>query len=158
MTAPVALQLYTLRLAAQEDFEGIVRKVAEIGYVGVETAGFPGTTVEALGITRIVAGLGPDQFASIEQIKESCDKFNEASANSAEKGFTFGIHNHWWEFQKVEGDLVLRHMLDHLSSDIFFEVDVYWAQTVGADPAGAIAELGGREELRIPDRQRLRAR
>ena len=47
MTAPVALQLYTLRNAAQEDFEGTVCKVADIGYVGVELAGFPGTTVEA---------------------------------------------------------------------------------------------------------------
>ena len=47
MPAPIALQLYTLREAAAADYEGTVRKVADIGYAGVEPAGFPGTTVEA---------------------------------------------------------------------------------------------------------------
>ena len=46
---PVALQLYTLREIAQHDFEGVVRKVAEIGYAGVEPAGFPGSSAEAAG-------------------------------------------------------------------------------------------------------------
>ena len=50
MTAPIALQLYTLRQAAAEQgFEKTVRQVAEMGYVGVEPAGFPGTTPEAAG-------------------------------------------------------------------------------------------------------------
>jgi len=50
MVAPIALQLYTLRdLAAQKGYEHIVRLAAEIGYVGVETAGFPGTTPGAAG-------------------------------------------------------------------------------------------------------------
>lgn len=44
MTAPIAVQLYTLRDAANKDYEAMIRKVADIGYVGVETAGFPGTT------------------------------------------------------------------------------------------------------------------
>ena len=47
MAAPLGLQLYTLREAAAQDYEGVVRKVAEIGYKGVEPAGFPGTTAEA---------------------------------------------------------------------------------------------------------------
>ncbi len=50
MPAPIALQLYTLReLVPQIGFEAIVRKTAEIGYVGVETAGFPGTTPQEAG-------------------------------------------------------------------------------------------------------------
>ncbi len=49
MTAPLALQLYTLREAAQNDYEAVVRQVAEIGYAGVEPAGYPGTTAAAAG-------------------------------------------------------------------------------------------------------------
>ncbi len=56
MKPPIALQLYTLRALAQEDFEGTVRKVAEMGYVGVEPAGFPGSTPEAAG--KLFAELG----------------------------------------------------------------------------------------------------
>jgi sugar phosphate isomerase/epimerase len=56
--APIALQLYTLREDAQKDFEAMVRRVAKIGYVGVEPAGFPGTTAEAAG--RLFKELGLD--------------------------------------------------------------------------------------------------
>ena len=181
MPAPIALQLYTLREAAGADYEGTIRKVADMGFVGVEPAGFPGTTVEAgkklfdelglevcsahlplpigdkknesletaaaLGITRVVAGQGRDQFGSADQIKASCDRFNEAAANCAEKGMTFGIHNHWWEFLEIEGELVYKRMLNHLAPEIFFQVDTYWVQTAGPDPAGVIAELGSRAPL-----------
>jgi sugar phosphate isomerase/epimerase len=56
MKSPIALQLYTLREAAQKDYAAVVTKVAEIGYVGVETAGFPGTT--AAGAARLYESLG----------------------------------------------------------------------------------------------------
>ena len=39
---PVALQLYTVREEMGKDLEGTVRTVAEMGYVGVETAGHTG--------------------------------------------------------------------------------------------------------------------
>lgn len=40
MKLPVALQLYTVRDETGKDFAGTLRKVAEIGYKGVEFAGF----------------------------------------------------------------------------------------------------------------------
>ncbi len=47
MTAPIALQLYSLRELLNADYATGIRKVAAIGYAGVETAGFPGTTPQA---------------------------------------------------------------------------------------------------------------
>ena len=41
MTQPIALQLYTVRDQLARDFEGTIRRVADIGYAGVETASFP---------------------------------------------------------------------------------------------------------------------
>lgn len=41
MTIPIALQLYTLRDALAQDFAGGIEKIADIGFVGVETAFFP---------------------------------------------------------------------------------------------------------------------
>jgi sugar phosphate isomerase/epimerase len=50
MTPPIALQLYSVRdVIAKSDYETVVRQVAKIGYAGVETAGFPGTTPQAAG-------------------------------------------------------------------------------------------------------------
>ncbi len=41
MTAPIGLQLYSLRQYFQDDFPGTIEKVSAMGYTGVETAGFP---------------------------------------------------------------------------------------------------------------------
>jgi sugar phosphate isomerase/epimerase len=49
MPLPIALQLYTLREAAAKDYTAVVNKVAEMGYAGVEPAGFPGTNAQAAG-------------------------------------------------------------------------------------------------------------
>ncbi len=51
-TLPVALQLYSVRDFLQNDFEGTLKKVKEMGYDYVETAGYYG-----LGYERFVNGL-----------------------------------------------------------------------------------------------------
>ena len=38
MSTPIALQLYTLRDLLAQDYEGTIRKVADLGYLGLETA------------------------------------------------------------------------------------------------------------------------
>src|SRR5215211_9110363 len=56
MTAPIALQLYTLRDLLAQDYEGTLRKVADMGYVGVETANvFGGSPASA---AKLFGGLG----------------------------------------------------------------------------------------------------
>jgi sugar phosphate isomerase/epimerase len=53
MSLPAALQLYTLRQELARDYAGVIRRVAEMGYVGVETAGFPGSSLsEAVRLFR----------------------------------------------------------------------------------------------------------
>jgi sugar phosphate isomerase/epimerase len=41
MNAPIGIQLYAVRENLAVDFEGTLRKIAQMGYTGVETAGFP---------------------------------------------------------------------------------------------------------------------
>lgn len=53
---PIALQLYTVREAAAKDFPATLRRVAEIGYKGVETAGYHG--YEPGEVARMVKDLG----------------------------------------------------------------------------------------------------
>jgi sugar phosphate isomerase/epimerase len=181
MLPPVALQLYSVREYAQTSFEDAVRRVAAMGYAGVEPAGFPGTTpeaagalfrelglavpsahtalplgdqqaavieaVDAIGCSRIISGMGPDAFSSVDQTRRACDVFNQAAAVARAHGRTFGIHNHWWEYTPVEGRYPYQMMLDWLDSDIFFEVDTYWVQTAGVDVVSVLKELGARASL-----------
>ncbi len=55
MPAPIALQLYSVRDALSADFEGVIRRVAAMGYQGVETAGVFGQGVnQAIALFREV--------------------------------------------------------------------------------------------------------
>lgn len=56
MSASIGLQLYSLRESMEKDFEGVIRKVASIGYAGVETAGFNGSSPEKAA--KLFAELG----------------------------------------------------------------------------------------------------
>ena len=53
---PIGLQLYTLRETAKDDFLGVLNKVAEIGYKGVEPAGLHG--YEPNEIRKVLDDLG----------------------------------------------------------------------------------------------------
>lgn len=180
---PIALQLYTVREALAADVPGTLERVAAIGFAGVETAGFPGTTaagmarmcrelglaipsahtslplgdeqakvlddMAALGCTRLVSGwLPPENYADPRAIRRTADLFNEAHAVAAAHGLTLGIHNHWWEFERVNGRrLAYEILLERLHPDVFLEVDTYWARVAGADPAAVLTELGSRAPL-----------
>ncbi|MDQ1255912.1 MAG: hypothetical protein QG656_506 [Candidatus Hydrogenedentes bacterium] len=181
MTASIALQLYTVRELMAKDFEGTVRKVAEIGYPGVEVSEFAGRdsvevgkfldglglrvagvhgplplggdanrvldTAAAFGCTRLVSGKGPDDVKTMDLIKRTCDEINAAMPFVRQHGLSLSLHNHWWEFEEIDGRRVCQVMLDCLDKDVLFEVDVYWAQTGGANPAAALKELGPRAKL-----------
>jgi len=179
MTTPIALQLYTLRDLLAQDYEGTVRKVADLGYVGVETANMFGDspasatklfrelgltvtsahsalplgdkkqevidTLKVLNCNRLILPGAPhEMYQSLDGIRRLCDSLNEASVVAKANGFTVGYHNHWIEYKPVENRLPADVMLEHLDPDVFFEVDVYWVQTAGWDPAEVVRRLGAR--------------
>jgi sugar phosphate isomerase/epimerase len=182
MTAPIALQLYTLRDSLAQDFTAVVKKVAALGYVGVETAGAYGGSPQtaarlfndlglqvcsahgplplgdkkqevidmlgALNCTRLVlAWQPPEMFQSEAGIKQVCESLNEAALVARAHGFTVGYHNHWFEYELLNQRVAADLMLEHLAPEVFLEVDVYWVQTGGQDPAAVVKRLGRRAPL-----------
>lgn len=182
MTTPIALQLYTLRDALADDFDAIVKQVAETGYVAVEPfGGMPRPVTEAaqlfnqLGLqvhsahlppplgddkNRILDDAGayrlqhfvipyqpPEEFATLDKIKATCDMLNQANQIVQSQGMTLHYHNHWWEFEEIEGRLVFDHMLDLVEPTLHFEIDTYWVKVGGADPVQVIERLGSRAPL-----------
>jgi sugar phosphate isomerase/epimerase len=182
MSMPIALQLYTVRGLLAADFNGVVRKVAEMGYAGIETAGFPGTSPQAAAVLFTSLGLkvvavhaplptgehkdevlgtcaaleckqlihaGTDRnvLKTVDQVKRYSEMLNEINHQVQQEGILFGVHNHWWEFQKAEDQWVYRILLENTDPSIFFELDTYWIQVAGFDPVAVIQEFGSRAHL-----------
>ena len=56
MSKPISIQLYSLRAESSKDFTSVLQSVAEIGYRGVEPAGFYGLSI--VEFRNIVEDLG----------------------------------------------------------------------------------------------------
>jgi sugar phosphate isomerase/epimerase len=69
---PVAVQMYTLRDECEKDFTGTLKKVAELGFDGVELAGYGGLSVEE--VKSLIHKLGLRVAAShvpLEQLENN---------------------------------------------------------------------------------------
>jgi len=102
-----------------------------------------------LGTTDLVcAWMPPERFQSRETIKALCDELNRAADKVHGAGFRFSYHNHHFEFVPMaDGSIPHRVMRDYLTSLVSFEVDTYWVQAGGSDPAVVVRELGSRAPL-----------
>jgi sugar phosphate isomerase/epimerase len=189
VTAPIALQLCSVPQVLERDFPGTLRKLADIGYIGIEMALPPsGVSVEeagkalrdaglevtalhlgqkllldperqtvlaaaaALHSKRVIFGytgfLARGPFVRMNQLLTTCGCINEAYYGARDDaGLEVGIHNHAREFLALEGRPIYQIMLEHLDPGVLFEVDTYWVQMGGYDPAAVIREAGPRVKL-----------
>jgi sugar phosphate isomerase/epimerase len=99
------------------------------------------------GCEYIVSSKVPDDFKTFDQIRKSCDDFNVAAEEAAKNCLKFAVHNHWWEYQEIDGVPVYKIMLEHLSEKVLFELDTYWVKIGCQDPAAVLAELENRAPL-----------
>jgi len=178
---PISIQLYTVRDLAAKDWLGVLKKIAEIGYIGVEFAGYYGKTpaelrkalddlglvassthgpfptkdnvkevietAKALGFKRHISGFGPGDLDAPEKVLEAAKKAQEAAKLLAGSGITFGLHNHWWEFDHAFDGKTPHEIIMQKAPDVFAEVDTYWVTVGGKDPAAVVKKLGARAPL-----------
>ncbi|ADU30526.1 sugar phosphate isomerase/epimerase family protein [Evansella cellulosilytica] len=77
-TIPVALQMFTLREEAQKDFAGTLKRVAELGFDGVEFAGFGDLTAQEVKSLLDELGLkAASSHVSLEELQNNLDKVIE---------------------------------------------------------------------------------
>lgn len=167
-TKPISIQLYSLREEAAKDFPGVLRRLASIGYKGVEPAGFHGFSpkefrnfVEDLGmvvssthspwarpdnlqeaidacgemgVTLTAGGYGAEDFLSLDAIKKTAETTAQMNETLTAAGLTLVIHNHAWEFEKLDGR-IKHEIFAELCPEVKFELDTYWAANFGENNA-----------------------
>lgn len=180
---PVALQLYTVRDEMAKDFKGTVRKVAQLGYAGVEFAGTGELSAAEMGDLLAETGLKPaGSHVAIATLESDLDKqiayskaignpfigvpflgqeyrgpqgfrraaaaMNRIGAAVRDAGMTLYYHNHAFEFDVVEGERGWDILIGETDPALVtFEIDVYWVQFAGQDPAALIQANAGRYPL-----------
>jgi sugar phosphate isomerase/epimerase len=98
--------------------------------------------------TVVIPSLPRDAFSNVDDVRVSADSVNAVVAAARTREITLGYHNHWWELAPMpDGRPALLHLFDHLAPEVIAEVDIYWAQVGGSDPAQIVAELGSRARL-----------
>ena len=183
MARPISIQLYTLRDQCEKDFRGVIERVADIGYAGVELAGLYGLPaadvrklvedngmrvssthvqgrVDGDDIDRIadeaaatgapymvVPFLPPDRFKEEDSVRRLAERVGRAVDPAESRGMKLAYHNHNFEFVRVDGRTAYDVFVEALDPRVLLEVDIYWAQTGGADPAALVSGLGSRVPL-----------
>ena len=103
-------------------------------------------TAEALGASAVVVpALGPPEFESEAAIARSAERLNRAAEAATARSLRLGYHNHFWEWNPLpSGERAFDRLLAALSPEVGIELDVYWAQTAGQEPAAVLRALGSR--------------
>lgn len=157
---PVALQLYSVREDCARDLLGTLEAVAEMGYDGVEFAGYHGRSADELrrilddlGLkvagthTRINTLLGDELKRTIEfnrvldnrflivpllpeEMRNSrtswlnaADLISEISGKVKPEGMHVGYHNHWAEFEPIDGVFPWDIFFKAASPDVVMQLD-----------------------------------
>ena len=168
MLKPLSVQLYSLRARAEKDFAAVLKDVADMGYKGVEPAGFwnirpsqlkkivedlgmkiysshspwcNGNNIgecmdiaDMLGLKTIVCGYGPDDFKDMDAIKRTAERTNVMQEKLAANGYTLFQHNHYWEFERIDGKIKYETYAE-LAPNVKFEMDCFWSTNKGSEDA-----------------------
>jgi sugar phosphate isomerase/epimerase len=178
---PIALQLYSVRTDCEKDLAGTLAAVAEMGYDGVEFAGYYGrsaaelrTMLDDLGLVAagthtgldtlmrdqlaetvafnrtlgnrflIVPSLPEERRSSRQAWLETAALFNEIAEALAPGGMVTGYHNHYVEFQPLDGELPWDTFFGNTRQDVVMQIDLGNALRGGADPVPFIERYPGR--------------
>lgn len=95
-----------------------------------------------------VVGIGcaPGRFlGGFSDYQAFRDRYLPAARTLKEAGIILGYHNHYFEFERFHGCILLEHMKSDFSAEeLSFILDTYWVQYSGGDPAEWIQKLTGR--------------
>jgi len=185
---PISIQLYTVRnvISQRNDFLGVLKEIADIGYKAVEFAGLHGKspkevrqalddlglkcssahtalatrenvnevvdTAKTLGYDLVISGFGPDAFKTQDAIRRGAERFQAAAELLKPHGLRMGYHNHWWEFDLVDGRYGYNRFFEQ-APGVFSELDVYWSCNFNRVdvPAVAAAHKANIPALHIKD-------
>lgn len=93
----------------------------------------------------VIPYLQDNERATLDHYKKIAANANKAAAMAKKAGVQLAYHNHNFEFEPRDGGKSgFDVFVEEFSSDMKFEVDVFWVKAAGLDPVTLINKLKGR--------------
>ena len=109
----------------------------------------------ASGINKLFRDDGQQNWLSLDATTDSNGinpylktLFNAIGKKCAENGIQYGYHNHAYEYEKVEDQVMYDYMLEHTDPQyVFFQMDVYWTMRGGKSQVEYFKKYPGRFKM-----------
>ncbi|HUS02974.1 MAG TPA: sugar phosphate isomerase/epimerase [Chitinophagaceae bacterium] len=87
-------------------------------------------------------------ISTVEDVKQSIDTLNKASAAAKKAGIIMAYHNHDKEFDTLDGKVIYDRLLEETDPDTLkMELDLCWVTKAGVDPVSLFKKHPGRFPL-----------
>ena len=102
---------------------------------------------DILGLDKIVCGYGPNEFKDMDAIKKTADEVCTMQEILARNGFTLFQHNHYWEFERIDGKLKYE-IYRELCPNVKYQIDCFWSTNKGVeDPVAMLKKFADKTIL-----------
>lgn len=129
------------------DDNGLVAVGAHVGLAAFTDAEFEKTCDDyaVIGTGRLVVpSLPPEYRESVDGWKRAADEITRIAGKLKTRNMTTGFHNHWVEFEKVDGLVPWEIIFDRLPQDAIMQIDTGNALRGRCHAAHYIRKYAGR--------------
>lgn len=102
----------------------------------------------ASGQEYLICSTMPSEGQTVDNYKKVADMFNKAGAACKERNLKFGYHNHEYEFETKDGQVLYDVLLKNTDPNlVYMELDLGWVVATGNNPVDYFEKYPGRFPL-----------
>lgn len=102
----------------------------------------------ASGQPYVICSSMPSRGQTVDNYKKVAEAFNKAGEDCKKLGLKFGYHNHEYEFESENGEVLYDVLMDNTDADlVHMELDLGWVIVGGKDPLDYFKKYPGRFPL-----------
>ncbi len=91
-------------------------------------------------------GMMPKKFRTgkIEDLQKFVDFLNDTAQKLKKEDMTISYHNHWFEFDEIDGKTIYDFLIENTDENVKFIPDTFWIRFAGKDVCQYLDKLDGR--------------